>query len=151
MAEDGRVPLAPVTKNEIHRLESALLVTTLFRPEVLEALESPEERLTWVDSLAVAAAAYARHKAGVSASRIAEELGRSEHSIQQHIQGRTKAGRLVQESYRLLVRREGKIEIGVEAPVVLDEAKLRELAKKLEEALRAASEAVEELKSMASL
>nr|MDO8043158.1 hypothetical protein [Candidatus Baldrarchaeota archaeon] len=60
------VPLKPIGREEIHKLESALLVGTLFRSEVLEALKNPEERLTWVDSLAVAAGALAREKAGMS-------------------------------------------------------------------------------------
>ncbi|RLI30434.1 MAG: transcriptional regulator, partial [Candidatus Hecatellales archaeon] len=77
----SEVPLSPVGKEEIHRLESALLVGTLFRPEVLEELRDPTERLTWVDSLAVAAAALAREKAKMPVSRIAEELGRSEATI----------------------------------------------------------------------
>lgn len=47
-------------RDEIHKLEAALLVGTLLSPEVIELLRGPEERLTWVDSLAVAAAALAR-------------------------------------------------------------------------------------------
>ena len=34
------VPLKPIGREEIHKLESALLVGTLFRSEVLEALKS---------------------------------------------------------------------------------------------------------------
>jgi len=57
------IPLNPISKEEIHRLESILLFATLFRPEVIEIIENPVERLTWVDILAVAAGAIAREKA----------------------------------------------------------------------------------------
>lgn len=56
------VPLNPIGREEIHRLESVLLFATLFRPEVIELIKDPAERLTWVDSLAVAAGAIAREK-----------------------------------------------------------------------------------------
>jgi predicted transcriptional regulator len=54
------ISLTPIGRDEIHRLETALLIGTLLSPEVIELLKNPEERLTWVDSLAVAAAALAR-------------------------------------------------------------------------------------------
>ena len=44
-----------MSKDQIHKLETALLIGTLLSPEVMELLKNPEERLTWVDSLAVAA------------------------------------------------------------------------------------------------
>ncbi len=105
------VPLKPIGREEIHKLESALLVGTLFRSEVLEALKNPEERLTWVDSLAVAAGALAREKAGMSVSEIAEDLGRSESTIRNHLTGKTKAGKLVRETYERFAREGVKIEI----------------------------------------
>ena len=93
------VPLNPIGREEIHRLESVLLFATLFRPEVIELIKDPAERLTWVDSLAVAAGAIAREKAGMTVSEIAEELGRTEATIRKHLKGETKAGQLVRETY----------------------------------------------------
>jgi len=68
------VPLTPMGRDEIHKLEVALLVGTLLSPEVIELLRDPDERLTWVDSLAVAAAALARERAHITVPQIAEEL-----------------------------------------------------------------------------
>ena len=96
------VPLNPIGREEIHRLESILLFATLFRPEVIELIKDPAERLTWVDSLAVAAGAIAREKAGMTVSEIAEELGRTEATIRKHLKGETKAGQLVRETYELI-------------------------------------------------
>ncbi len=96
------VPLNPIGREEIHRLESVLLFATLFRPEVIELIKDPAERLTWVDSLAVAAGAIAREKAGMTVSEIAEELGRTEATIRKHLKGETKAGQLVRETYELI-------------------------------------------------
>ena len=124
------VPLKPIGREEIHKLESALLVGTLFRSEVLEALKNPEERLTWVDSLAVAAGALAREKAGMSVSEIAEDLGRSESTIRNHLTGKTKAGKLVRETYDRFAREGVKIEI-LEAEKISKE--LEEERKKREE------------------
>ncbi len=102
------VPLNPLGREEIHRLESILLFATLFRPEVMELMKNPEERLTWVDSLAVAAGAIAREKAGMTVGDIAEELGRTEQTIRKHLKGETKAGQLVRETYELI--KVGKLE-----------------------------------------
>ncbi|MCD6535924.1 MAG: transcriptional regulator [Thaumarchaeota archaeon] len=98
------VPLTPVGRDQIHKLESALLIASIFSPTVLEELENPKERLTWIDSLAVAAAALAREKAKMSVSQIADELGRSEATIRNHLQGKTKAGQIVRETYERFVR-----------------------------------------------
>lgn len=98
------VPLSPVGREEIHKLEAVLLVNSILRPEVLEELRSSEERVTWVDSLAVAAAALAREKAKMSVSRIAEELGRTEATIRNHLQGKTRAGQIVRETYEKIAR-----------------------------------------------
>ncbi len=98
----------PVSREEIHKLESFLLFATLFRPEVLELIRDPSERLTWVDSLAVASAALAREKAGMTISQIAEELGRTEQSIRKHLKGESKAGKLVRETFELL--KQGKLD-----------------------------------------
>ncbi len=102
------VPLNPIGREEIHRLESILLFATLFRPEVIELIKDPAERLTWVDSLAVAAGALAREKAGMTTSEIAEELGRTEQTIRKHLKGETKAGQLVRETYELI--KQGKLD-----------------------------------------
>ena len=102
------VPLNPIGREEVHRLEGVLLFATLFRPEVIELIKNPEERLTWVDSLAVAAGAIAREKAGMTVREIAEELGRTEQTIRKHLKGETKAGQLVRETYDLI--KQGKLD-----------------------------------------
>ena len=99
----------PIGREEIHKLETALLVGTLFRPEVMEEIRNSSERLTWVDSLAVSAGALARSKAGMTVSEIAEELGRTEATIREHLKGESKAGKLVIETYELL--KDGKLQI----------------------------------------
>lgn len=134
------VPLNPVGREEIHRLESILLFATLFRPEVIELIKDPAERLTWVDSLAVAAGAIAREKAGMTTGEIAEELGRTEATIRKHLKGETKAGQLVRETYELI--KQGKLDDLVRNIEVLAEGgrsagleeceKLRERVKALE-------------------
>lgn len=108
------MPLSPVGREQIHKLESTLLVNSILRPEVLEELKNPEERITWVDSLAVAAAALAREKAKMPVSQIAEELGRTEATIRNHLQGKTRAGRIVRETYERMAR-EG-VSIAIPAP-----------------------------------
>jgi len=128
------VPLTPVGRREIHQLENVLLVSTLFRPDVIEKIRNAEDRLTWVDSLAVAAGALARAKAGKSAGEIAEELGRSEQTVRNHLNGKTEAGKLVIETYNKLARGElGEIPTPAEA-VELKE-KIKQVKKKLQEAL----------------
>ncbi|MEM0480894.1 MAG: hypothetical protein QXQ14_01785 [Candidatus Aenigmatarchaeota archaeon] len=101
------IPLRPLGKKDVHQLESILLIATIFRPEVIELIKNPEERLTWVDSLAVAAAAVAREKAGMTVSQIVEELGRTEQTIRKHLKGESKAGQLVRETYELI--KQGKL------------------------------------------
>ena len=93
------IPLNPMGKNDIKKLETFLIIGTLYRPEVLELIKDPNEKSTWVDSLAIAAAAYARYKAGMPISLIADELGRSEETIRNHISGKTKAGSLIIDTY----------------------------------------------------
>jgi len=105
----SNIPLRPASKREIQQLEMALIIGTLYRPEVLELIKDPLEKATWVDSLAVAAAAIAREKAGYTVSQIADELGRSETTVRAHLSGKTKAGKLVRETYELLAR--GKLRI----------------------------------------
>ncbi len=152
------VPLRPLGREEIGKLESALMVATLFRPEVIEALRDSGTRLTWVDSLAVAAGAIARHKAGMSASRIAEELGRTEATVREHVAGKTKAGKLVLETYEWLVKNQGRFE-GIplieggflilkkeEAEALKDAlAEVEGASEKLSEALKTVQSAMEKL------
>jgi len=103
------IPLKPLGKKEIQMLEMGLIIATLYSPEILELIRDPVERATWVDSLAVAAAALAREKAGYTVSQIAEEVGRSETTVRAHLAGKTKAGKLVRETYEKLKRGELKI------------------------------------------
>ncbi len=135
------IPLNPVSREDIHRLEAALMVATLLREDVLEKIRESSERLTWIDSLAVAAGALARHKAGMSISEIAEDLGRSEATIRRHLQGKTEAGRLVQETYEGFLREGVKVEL----PRILAE-RSREVEAELEEERRRRMELEEKLK-----
>jgi len=140
----SNIPLKPLGKSEIQRLEMALIIGTLYRPEVLELIRDPAERATWMDSLAIAAAAFARYKAGMSVSQIAEELGRSEATIRNHLSEKTKAGKLVSETYEKLRRSELKLVIPfIKAPVAppSEEVKvLREEVEKLKESKKALEE-----------
>ncbi len=149
------VPLNPIGREEIHRLESILLFATLFRPEVIDLIKDPAERLTWVDSLAVAAGAIAREKAGMIPSEIAEELGRTEATIRKHLKGETKAGQLVRETYDLI--KQGKLDDLVRNVEVLSRGgqlvtmeeyeKLKKEKEELEEKVRALEEENHELKA----
>lgn len=130
------IPLNPVGRQEIHKLESILLYSTLFRKEVLDLIKDPSERLTWVDSLAVASGAIAREKAGMRVSEIAEELGRTEQTIRKHLKGESKAGQLVRETYELI--KEGKLdESQIDLNIILEEnQKLKEENEKLKNLLK---------------
>lgn len=114
MSENEEIPLTPIGREQIHKLESALLIASIFSPRVLEELENPRERLTWIDSLAVAAAALARVKAKMSIPQIAEELGRTEATIRNHLQGKTKAGQIVRETYERFLREGVRIQLPTE-------------------------------------
>jgi len=61
--------------------------------------------------LAVAAAALAREKAKMTVSQIADELGRSEATIRNHLGGKTKAGQIVKETYERFLREGVKLEL----------------------------------------
>ncbi len=137
------VPVRPTSRKEIQQLETALIIGTLYRPEVVELIRDPLERATWVDSLAVAAAALAREKAGYTVSQIAEEVGRSEAMIRAHLQGKTKAGRLVKETYELLVR--GQLKLVVPFTGVNLTLEEYERLKSAEEELRKLKEKIREL------
>ncbi|MEM4021562.1 MAG: transcriptional regulator [Nitrososphaerota archaeon] len=114
MSGSEEIPLMPIGREQIHKLESALLIASIFSPRVLEELENPRERLTWIDSLAVAAAALAREKAKMSIPQIAEELGRAEATIRNHLQGKTKAGQIVRETYERFLREGVRIQLPAE-------------------------------------
>ena len=105
----SEIPLSPIGREQIHKLEAVLLVNSILRPEVLEEMRVAEERITWVDSLAVAAAALAREKAKMPITQIAEELGRTEATIRNHLQGKTRAGQIVRETYERIAREGAKI------------------------------------------
>ncbi|MEM0368279.1 MAG: transcriptional regulator [Desulfurococcaceae archaeon] len=111
----------------------ALVIGTLYRPEVLELIKDPVERSTWIDSLAVAAAAFARYKAGLTTSEIAEELGRSETTIRSHLTQKTKAGKLIAETYEKIKKGELKLLVPfIKAPITGVEGELETLRKELE-------------------
>jgi len=140
----SNIPVKPLGKKEISQLEMALIIGTLYRPEILELIRDPIERSTWVDSLAVAAGAYARMKAGMPVSQIAEELGRSEQTIRSHLNLKTKAGKLVHETYEKLKKGELKLLVPfIKAPVAGSE----ERVKVLEDELNKYREKVKELES----
>lgn len=42
MSESEEVPLTPIGRVQIHKLESALLIASIFSPRVLEELENPK-------------------------------------------------------------------------------------------------------------
>ncbi|OYT62637.1 MAG: transcriptional regulator [Thermofilum sp. ex4484_15] len=131
MAEE--IPLKPVSKSEVHKLETALMIATLLRPDVIEKVKSAEERLTWIDSLAVAAGALARERAGYPISRIADELGRTEATIRNHLSARTEAGKLIRETYERFVREGVRIELP-------SDIASSDISKRLEEAERRVKE-----------
>ncbi|MCD6240780.1 hypothetical protein J7K27_04570 [Candidatus Bathyarchaeota archaeon] len=102
------VPLRPMGREDIQKLEAVLLIGTVSRSDVIEKMRSadPRDRITWIDSLAVAAGALAREKAGMPVTRIADELGRGEQTIRSHLTGKTEAGKLVRETYEMLLKGE---------------------------------------------
>jgi probable regulatory domain-containing protein len=130
----SNIPLKPVGIREIQQLETALIIGTLFRPEIVELLRDPVERATWVDSLAIAAAALARSKAGMMVPQIAEELGRTETTIRAHLSGKTKAGKLVAETYDKLKTGGLKLSFPFISGLKIGEERVKELEAQLEEA-----------------
>ncbi|MCD6154310.1 MAG: transcriptional regulator [Candidatus Verstraetearchaeota archaeon] len=145
---DVKITLNPIGREEIHRLEVALLLGTLLRTEVIQLLKDPSGRLTWVDSLAVAAGAIARERAKMTVSQIAEELGRTEATIRNHLAGKTKAGQLVRQTLQKFIREGVKIDIGI--PIISEEEleklkKLEEEKKKLENILEKVKKTLKEL------
>ncbi len=137
------IPLKPLSRSDIHKLESALIVATLLRRDVLEKIRESTERITWIDSLAVAAAALARSKAGMSAASIADDIGRSEATIRRHLAGKTEAGKLVLETYNKFIR-EG---VRIELPETLA-SECEELREALEEEKKKRKELEEKIKEI---
>lgn len=140
----SNIPLKPLGKSEIQQLEIALIVGTLYRPEILELIRDPAERSTWVDSLAVAAASLARSRAGMSVSQIADELGRTETTVRNHLSQKTKAGKLVTETYEKL--RKGELRIFVPF-IKAPPADLEERIKFMEQELSKYKDRVRDLES----
>ncbi len=134
----SHIPLKPVGAKEVRELEITLIIATIFRPDVINEIMDPKEFTTWLDSLAVAAGALAREKAGYTISRIAEELGRTEATIRNHLQGKTKAGKLVRETYDML--KAGKLKLALPIPVGDEINKLRERVARLEQVIKEARE-----------
>jgi probable regulatory domain-containing protein len=152
---ENQIPLNPVGKQDIHKLESILLTATLFRPEVLDMIRTSAERLTWVDSLAVAAGALAREKAGMTLSQIAEELGRTEQTIKKHLKEETKAGQLIRETYETIKNlvKEGRNINDVFPVIALGNAKelkeeVEKLKKEKEEIKQALAKIKEEIETL---
>lgn len=136
----SHVPVRPIGAKEVRELEVALIIGTILRPDVVREILDPRDFTTWIDSLAVAAGALAREKAGYPISKIAEELGRTEATIRNHLQGKTKAGQLVRETYEML--KTGKLQLVLPAPVQKD---VEELRKRAEEAEKKVAELEEKL------
>ena len=100
----SEIPLKPIGKENIRKLELALILGTLFRSDVLESIKIAEDKVTWLDSLIIAAGALARERGGLSISKIAEELGRTETTIRNHLAGKTEAGKIIRETYEKLLK-----------------------------------------------
>ncbi len=84
---------------------------SLYSSETLEAIKNPHERLTWIDSLYVAAASLARDKAGMPISKIAEEIGVTEATIRRHLKVETKAGEIILKAYDKLAKEGFKVNL----------------------------------------
>ncbi len=139
------VPVRPTSAKEVRELEIALIIGTILRPEVFKEFLEPREFTTWVDSLAVAAGALARDKAGYTISKIAEELGRSETTIRNHIQGKTKAGQLVRETYNML--KTGRLKIAVPVPALEEYENLKRKTEELSNENKILKEKIERVKA----
>lgn len=138
------IPLKPLGKEDIRKLESALLVMSFYSSETFETLKNPHERLTWIDSLYVAAAALAREKAGVPVSKIAEEIGVTEATIRRHLKGETKAGEIILKAYEKLSKEGFKINLPEILQLQSNEAeKLKQKISKIKEMLQAVLKEIE--------
>ena len=143
----SEIPLKPMGKEDIRKLESALLVMSLFSQETIEALKNPHERLTWVDSLYTAAAAFARDKAGMPISQIADEIGVTEATIRKHLRGETKAGQLVLKAYERLSKEGFRIELPSELAGAVTTEDVSKLKEKIERVKKLLNDALRELSS----
>ena len=164
------VPLRPMGREDIQKLEAVLLIGTVSREDVIEKMRNgnPQDRITWIDSLAVAAGALAREKAGMTTTRIADELGRGEQTIRAHLTGKTEAGRLIRETYEMLIKGEKVLpfitreketvtteeieklrqELETERKEKTElEIKLHQMQKKLEDAMKTLEELIRRLKA----
>mgnify|MGYP001772802783 CR=1 FL=1 len=141
------IPLKPMGKEDIRKLELALILGTLFREDVIEKIRSATDRVTWLDSLVVAAGALARERAGYDVSRIAEELGRSEHTIRNHLAKKTEAGELVADTYERIRSSGGRLELPM---ISLAPRELQELRKRVEELEKQNKELLEKLSRVKS-
>lgn len=141
------VPLKPLTKEEIRKLELALILGTITRPDVMEKIRSAEDKLTWLDSLIVAAGALARERAGLPVDVIAEELGRSESTIRHHLAGKTEAGKLVKETYDILVKNGGKLRISIPVEMPSEIERYRRRVEELEREIQSLRSKVNEVKA----
>lgn len=139
-----KVPLNPIGKKEIHLLETALLISSFFDPEILEKIKDPSERLTWVDSLATAAAAFARRKAGMSIPEIAEELGRSEATIRNHLEGKTEAGKIIERVYQNIAKAGGEIKFEI-VESKIEREKIEKIKKTIEEIIQKLEDILKEI------
>ena len=141
------VPLRPMGREDIQKLEAVLLLGTVSRQDVIEKMRSadPKDRITWIDSLAVAAGALARGKAGMSVPRIADELGRGEQTIRSHLTGRTEAGKLVRETYEMLLRGEKVLAFMLREAEAPSKEELEKLRSELEKERREKAELQEKL------
>jgi probable regulatory domain-containing protein len=157
------VPLKPLGREDIQKLEAVLLLGTVSRKDVIEKMRSadPKDRITWIDSLAVAAGAIAREKAGMTVKRIADELERGEQAVRAHLTAKTEAGKLVKETYEMLARGEKVLQFimreaesvptteeieGLRAEIVKErkeKAELQEKIRKLQDKLENVAETLE--------
>ena len=151
---EAEISLKPTGRSDIHKLETALVIATLLREDVLRKIRESTERLTWIDSLAVAAGALARSKAGMSIVQIADDLGRSEITIRRHLQGKSEAGKLILETYERFIKEGVKIELpselskdieGEVEKVKMELSRERRLREELERKLRDIKKRLEEI------
>jgi len=142
----SEVPLKPFGKEDIRKLELALIIGSIFRKDVLQKALETIDKITWLDSLIVAAGALARERAGYTSTKIAEELGRTEATIRSHLQGKTEAGKIVKETYQNLVKNQGILQI--EIPLIGDVSELKKKIEDLEKENKILKEKMEKTKKI---
>ncbi|MEM0084081.1 MAG: ArsR family transcriptional regulator [Candidatus Methanomethylicia archaeon] len=139
------ITLSPIGREDIKNLETALLIETLFRRDVLELLKDSSQRVTWLTSLGIAAGALAREKAKMTVKQIADELGVSEATIRNHLTGKTKAGQLIRETYEKFLK-EGVQFKAME--ILLQEGKIKEKIEEISKTIEELNKKFEELKKV---